>query len=561
MGLQTKKNMMSTIEINMIEELKKVLEKHQDVRDNLSREDLITKAVENKDAIVTPNGALATWTPSNSTGRSPKDTYIVRNPESELNIDWTSPNNIGLDPQTFALIYEDALKTIQSKQTVFTTTRVIGADAKYALPVKTISDKALNQVFIDNMFRPVPEDIQKSIFADQEFQLIALPNDELDKDRYKGLVRDLPNGETSGLCVVVDFDRRIGIVYGSQYQGSMKKLMFTVMNYLLPFNGVLPLHCSANEGKGKDSALLLGLSGTGKTTLSADPNRALLGDDEHGWSDNGIFNFENGCYAKMIDMERKNEPEIWDAVMHNADYKKHGAIIENAMMYPNGKIDFFDTRFTPNSRASYPLEFLSNIKPESTAGHPKTILFLTADAYGVLPPVSKLTKEQAMLWFLMGYTSKLAGTETGVTEPQATFSRFFGQPFMPCNPNIYADMLGAKMDEHNTNVFLINTGWSGGSYGTGSRIKLKYTRAMVDAALNGELDKVEYVMDELFHVNVPTSCPNVPSEMLIPINTWEDKQAYKTTAENLAKKFSENYDKAYSKQDIDAAIIAQCPGK
>ncbi len=545
----------------MIEELKKVLDEHPDVRENLSREDLITKAVENKDALVTPNGALATWTPSNSTGRSPKDTYIVRNPESESNIDWTSPNNIGLSPQTFALIYEDALKTIQSKETIFTTTRVIGADAKYALPVKTTSDKALNQVFIDNMFRPVPEDIQNSIFADQEFQLIALPNDELDKDRYKGLVRDLPNGETSGLCVVVDVDRRIGIVYGSQYQGSMKKLMFTVMNYLLPFNGVLPLHCSANEGKGKDSALLLGLSGTGKTTLSADPNRALLGDDEHGWSDKGIFNFENGCYAKMIDMERKNEPEIWDAVMHNADYKKHGAIIENAMMYPNGSIDFFDTRYTPNSRASYPLEFLSNIKPESTAGHPKTILFLTADAYGVLPPVSKLTKEQAMLWFLMGYTSKLAGTETGVTEPQATFSRFFGQPFMPCNPNIYADMLGDKMDEHNTNVFLINTGWSGGSYGTGSRIKLKYTRAMVDAALNGELDNVEYVKDELFHVNIPTTCPNVPTEMLIPINTWEDKKAYKTTAENLALKFSANYDKAYSKQDIDANIIAQCPGK
>lgn len=552
---------MSTIQISMIEELKKVLEAHHDVRENLSREDLITKTVDNKDAIVTPNGALATWTPSSSTGRSPKDTYIVRNPESESNIDWTSPNNIGLNPQTFALIYEDALKTIQSKETIFTTTRVIGADTKYALPVKTTSDKALNQVFVDNMFRPVPEDIQKSIFADQEFQLIALPNDELDKNRYEDLMRDLPNGETSGLCVVVDVDRRIGIVYGSQYQGSMKKLMFTVMNYLLPFNGVLPLHCSANEGKGKDSALLLGLSGTGKTTLSADPNRALLGDDEHGWSDNGIFNFENGCYAKMIDMERKNEPEIWDAVMHNADYKKHGAIIENAMMYPDGSIDFFDTRYTPNSRASYPLEFLSNIKPESTAGHPKTILFLTADAYGVLPPVSKLTKEQAMLWFLMGYTSKLAGTETGVTEPQATFSRFFGQPFMPCNPNIYADMLGDKMDEHDTNVFLINTGWSGGSYGTGSRIKLKYTRAMVDAALNGELDKVEYVKDELFHVNIPTTCPNVPTEMLIPISTWENKKAYKTTAENLAKKFSENYDKAYSKQDIDVNIIAQCPGK
>lgn len=552
---------MSTIEISMIEELKNVLENHQDVRENLSKEDLIIKAVENKEALVTPNGALATWTPSNSTGRSPKDTYIVKNPESELNIDWTSPNNIGLDSQTFALVYEDALKTIESKKTIFTTTRVIGADAKYALPVKTISDKALNQVFVDNMFRPVPEDIQKSIFAGQEFQLIALPNDELNKKRYKGLLRDLPNGETSGLCVVVDFDRRIGIVYGSQYQGSVKKLMFTVMNYLLPFNGVLPLHCSANEGKDKDSALLLGLSGTGKTTLSADPNRALLGDDEHGWSDNGIFNFENGCYAKMIDMERKNEPEIWDAVMHKGDYTKHGAIIENAMMYPNGDIDFFDARYTPNSRASYPLEFLSNIKPESTAGHPKTILFLTADAYGVLPPVSKLTKEQAMLWFLMGYTSKLAGTETGVTEPQATFSRFFGQPFMPCNPNIYADMLGAKMGEHNTNVFLINTGWSGGSYGTGSRIKLKYTRAMVDAALNGDLDNVEFIKDELFHVNIPTTCPNVPTEMLNPINTWEDKQAYKTTAENLAKKFSENYDKSYGKQDIDVSIIAQCPGK
>ncbi len=552
---------MNNKKADLKEVLSKVLDEHKDVKENLSREELITLAVENKDAVVTPHGALATWTPSNSTGRCPKDTYIVKNPESESNIDWTSANNIGLDPQTFALIYEDALKTIESKKTIFTTTRVIGADSNYALLVKTISDKALNQVFVDNMFRPVPDDIQNSVFANQEFQLIALPNDQLDKERYRGLVRNLPNGDPSGLCVVVDLDNKIGLVFGSQYQGSMKKLMFTVMNYLLPFHGVLPLHCSANEGQSEDSALLLGLSGTGKTTLSADPNRALLGDDEHGWSNNGIFNFENGCYAKMIDMERKNEPEIWDAVMHHADYKKHGVIIENAMMYPNGEIDFFDIRYTANSRASYPLSFLSNIKPESTAKHPKTILFLTADAYGVLPPISKLTKEQAMLWFLMGYTSKLAGTETGVSEPEATFSRFFGQPFMPCNPNIYADMLGDKMEEHKTNVFLINTGWSGGAYGTGTRIKLKYTRAMVDAALNGDLDHVEYIKDELFHVNIPTSCPNVPNEILIPINTWEDKTAYKTTAENLARKFSENYDKAYSKQNIRANTIAQCPGK
>jgi phosphoenolpyruvate carboxykinase (ATP) len=437
---------MNVIEISMIEDLKKSLQKHSNLRENISREELISQAVENKEAIVTNNGTLATWTPAHSTGRSPKDTYIVKNPESELHIDWSSANNIGMNPQTFALILEDALKVIDKKETLFTTDRVIGADSKFALPVKTICDKALNQVFIDNMFRPIPEDLNKSVFAEDEFFLIALPNDKLDKDRYKGLVRDMPNGETSDICVVVDFDKKIGIVYGSSYMGSMKKLMFTVMNYYLPFKGVLPLHCSANEGKNGDSALLLGLSGTGKTTLSADPERALLGDDEHGWSDNGIFNFENGCYAKMIDIKPENEPEIYKAVMHDAEYTKHGSIIENAMIYPNGDIDFFDARYTPNSRASYPLSFLENIKESSVSGHPNTILFLTADAYGVIPPISKLTKEQAMLWFLMGYTSKLAGTETGVTEPQATFSRFFGQPFMPCNPNIYAEMLGEKME-------------------------------------------------------------------------------------------------------------------
>jgi len=552
---------MNAIEISMIEDLKKSLKKHSNIRENLSREEFISQAVENKEAVLTKNGALATWTPAHSTGRSPKDTYIVRNPESDFNIDWSSPNNIGMNPQTFAMIFEDALKVINKKNTVYVTDRVIGADSKYALPVKTICDKSLSQVFIDNMFRAVPEDINKSIFADDEFYLIALPNDKLDKDRYKGLVRDLPNGETSDICVVVDFDKKMGIVFGSSYMGSMKKLMFTVMNYYLPFKGVLPLHCSANEGPNGDSALLLGLSGTGKTTLSADPNRALLGDDEHGWSDDGIFNFENGCYAKMIDIKPENEPEIYEAVMHDAEYTKHGAIIENAMLYPNGDMDFFDDRYTPNSRASYPLSFLSNIKESSTAGNPNTILFLTADAYGVLPPISKLTKEQAMLWFLMGYTSKLAGTETGVTEPQATFSRFFGQPFMPCNPNIYADMLGDKMDKHNTNVFLINTGWSGGSYGTGSRIKLKYTRAMVDAALKGNLNDVEFIHDELFHLNIPKTCKNVPTEILNPINTWENKENYKKTSEKLAKKFSDSFDKSYGKQNIQPEIVSQCPGK
>jgi phosphoenolpyruvate carboxykinase (ATP) len=552
---------MNAIEVNMIDDLKESLKKHSNIQENLSRESLITQAVENKEAVLTKNGSLATWTPPHSTGRSPKDTYIVRNPESELNIDWSSANNIGMSPQTFSMIYEDALKMIDQKETVYITDRVIGADSKYALPVKTITDKSLSQVFIDNMFRPVPNDLEKSVFANDEFHLIALPNNKLNKDRYKGLVRELPNGETSDICVVVDFDQKIGIVIGSSYMGAMKKLMFTVMNYYLPFKGVLPLHCSANEGKNGDSALLLGLSGTGKTTLSADPNRALLGDDEHGWSDDGIFNFENGCYAKMIDIKPENEPEIYEAVMHEDDYTKHGAIIENAMIYPNGELDFFDDRFTPNSRASYPLNFLKNIKESSTSGNPNTILFLTADAYGVLPPISKLTKEQAMLWFLMGYTSKLAGTETGVTEPQATFSRFFGQPFMPCNPNIYAEMLGEKMEKHNTNVFLINTGWSGGSYGTGSRIKLKYTRAMVDAALNGKLNDVEYTEDKLFHVNIPAVCENVPTEILNPINTWENKEDYNKTAEKLAKKFSVDFDKSYGNQNIPQDIVSQCPGK
>ena len=546
---------------NLIAKINGMIDSHSNIIINCERKQLIKEAVENKNCIVTPNGALATWTPSHSTGRSPKDTYIVCNPESQDNIDWTSPNNIKLDPETFNMVIEDAIDVLSKKDKLYTTERVIGADSNYALPVKFISDNALVGVFTDNMFRPVPKDIEKSIFNNNDFYLLSLPYDYLNRDKYKGRLHTMPNGETSNICVAIDLDKRIGVVFGSSYCGSNKKLMFTVMNYYLPFKGVLPLHCSANEGKDGHSALLLGLSGTGKTTLSADPERALLGDDEHGWSENGIFNFENGCYAKMVDIERENEPEIWDAVMHKDNYLDHGAILENAMIYPNGNIDYFDTRYTPNSRSSYPLSFLSNIKKSSCSNHPNTILFLTADAYGVIPPISQLTREQAMLWFLMGYTSKLAGTETGVTEPQATFSRFFGQPVMPCKPSTYADMLGAKMDKYNTRVFLINTGWSGGSYGTGSRIKLKYTRAMVNAALNGELNNVEYKYNELFHVNVPQSCPNVPSEILNPEDTWANKEEYNNTAEKLASKFSDNYDKNYGKQDISESVKKECPGK
>ncbi len=534
---------------------------HANVMKNVERRQMIQDAVAHREAMVSESGALAVWTPRESTGRSPKDTVFARHEASAHFIDWTSPNNLPIEPETFDMLFDDALDMIGKHNRLYVTDRVIGADSRYALPVSLITDRALSTLFIDNMFRPVPGDIDRSVFYQKDFMLIALPYNKLQSEKYKGRLRQMPDGSTSDLVVAVDFDRRMGIVIGSAYMGSMKKLMFTVMNYYLPLEGILPLHCSANEGSDGRSALLLGLSGTGKTSLSADPTRALLGDDEHGWSEHGIANFENGCYAKMIDIHPVKEKDIYDAVMHHDDYLNHGAIVENAMIYPDGKFDYFDDRYTPNSRSSYPLRYLKNIKESSVSGHPTTILFLTADAYGVLPPVSKLNREQAMLWFLMGYTSKLAGTETGVTEPQPAFSRFFGQPFMPANPDVYADMLGEKMEEHNTSVYLINTGWSGGAYGTGKRIDINLTRAMVNAALSGDLENVEYEMLELFHLNVPKSCPGVPSEILMPVNTWTDKEAYQAAARKLAKAFSDSFDKNYGHKNIKESVVKQCPGK
>lgn len=543
---------------NKVDEL---ISECKNVITNADRKRLIGDAVSNSECLVSKSGTLATWSHPDSTGRSPKDTVLVKRPESQIHIDWNSPNNLPIPERVFDLVFDDALKFVGDHNRLYVNDRVIGADSEYALPVKTITSQALTSVFVDNMFRQVPEDINKSCFADKPFYLLALPYDKLDSAKYEWKLRKLPNGSVTDKIVVIDFDKRIGIVIGSSYLGSVKKLMFTVMNYYLPFENVLPLHCSANEGNDGKTALILGLSGTGKTTLSADPKRALLGDDEHGWSETGVANFENGCYAKMINIHPENEPDIYKAVLHPDYYLNHGSIVENAMIYPNGEFDFDDERLTPNSRASYPLFFLDNIKESSKGGHPSTILFLTADAYGVLPPVSKLDRYQAMLWFLMGYTSKLAGTETGVVEPQETFSRFFGEPFMPALPRVYAKMLGDKMEEHNTSVYLINTGWSGGKYGVGKRIKLKYTREMVAASLNGELENAEYIYDELFHLNVPTSCPGVPSEMLSPINTWENKEEFKKTATKLAEAFSKHFDKAYGRNDISANIKKNCPGK
>jgi phosphoenolpyruvate carboxykinase (ATP) len=549
--------------MSMPARIKKLIEMHGKVHDNLQRKQLIQHSLDNREALTASQGALVTWTPIESTGRSPKDTITVRRPESEADIDWDSPNNLPIEPETFDMLLDDAFATLAAKDRLYVTDRVLGADSRWALPVKTISDRALTALFTDNMFRPVPDELADSVFAEQPFSLLVCPYDKLDSKRYQGRLRELPGtGRASDMAVAMDLDRRMGVIYGSAYGGSVKKLIFTVMNYYLPGAGILPLHCSANEGPEGDIALLLGLSGTGKTTLSADPRRALLGDDEHGWSDHGVGNFENGCYAKLIDLDPQKEPEIYKAVFHDDDVLSHGVIIENTMMYPDGKFDLFDDRLTPNSRASYPLAYLSNIKDPPVGGHPKTILFLTADANGVLPPVSKLDRHQAMLWFLMGYTSKLAGTETGIIDPKTVFSRFFGEPFMPRNPDVYAGMLGDKMAEHGADVYLINTGWSGGPYGVGKRMDIRLTRELVQAALSGQLSKADYDEDRVFHLRVPRACPGVDDNSLLqPENTWADKTAFKQRALKLAAEFSAHFDKAYGNKNINPEVRAQCPGK
>lgn len=547
--------------MNFLEKLTALISKKENVHINPKRRDLIKAAVKNKEVLVSQNGALATWTRLESTGRSPKDTLTVKRPEIEGEIDWDSANNLPLAPETFAMILEDALAFIGKKDSLYITDRVVGADSRYALPVCTISDRAVTALFTATMFRPVPKDIARSIYHDKPFTLVALPVDKLDKQKYNGLLRKLPDGSTSDMVVAMDFFHNIGVVIGSAYMGSVKKLMFTVMNYLLPKAGILPLHASANEGRDGGIALFLGLSGTGKTTLSADPERALLGDDEHGWDKHGIANFEFGCYAKLINLNPAKEPQIYHAITHEAPYLQHGAIVENAMMYPDGIFDFNDSRLIENSRGSYPLSFLPNVKKSSRGKHPKTIVFLTADANGVLPPVAKLNQNQAMFWFLMGYTSKLAGTETGIVEPVSTFSRFFGQPFMPRNPNDYASLLGEKIKKHRTHVYLINTGWSGGPYGEGKRMDINITRAIIRAVLNGELDKCATVEDRTFHINIPVSCPGVQAEILQPKNTWKDPEAFAKRAQKLAGEFSAQFDRVYGSKNLPETVCRQCPGK
>jgi len=519
---------------------------------DMDRSELIRYCVINRNAFVSRNGALVSWTRSGSTGRSPRDTYLVKDATTKNQIDWKSPSNNPITPNTFEMIWQDAKICLQQKEMLYESNRVIGADPCYALPVKTISDNPLTILFTYNMFRE-GSDIKSSLLHGKAFELLVLPNDKLSFSKYSKHIN-------SDMAIAADLSHNRGVVIGSAYMGSVKKLMFTVMNYFLPVVNVLPLHCSANESKNNgDTALFLGLSGTGKTTLSATKDRALLGDDEHGWSENGIFNFENGCYAKMVSINPVKEAEIYNAVMHKETYTKHGAIVENAMMYPDGVFDFCDERLTPNSRASYPLKYLTNIKSSSCGGHPKIIIFLTADANGVLPPAARLSVEQAKLWYLMGYTSKLAGTETGIIEPKSVFSRFFGEPFMPCNPDIYANMFGDHIERYKTEVFLINTGWTGGPYGHGKRFDIGLTRRIVDAALSGELLKSGFRYDERFHLNIPCSCEGVSPEIFDPARTWPDEKQYNQRADQLATEFAEHFI-IHFQGKVDEAIKAYCPG-
>lgn len=490
---------------------------------NLTPAQLTEKAVARGEGTLSNTGALVVTT-GKYTGRSPDDRFVVDVPSIHGDIDWGKVN-VPISPEKFDTIYGKMMAYLQGRE-VFIFDGFAGADANYGLSVRFVNELASQNLFIHQLLlRPTEEQLASFVPG---FTIIAAPG-------FKCI--PAVDGVHSEAAILVNFEKRMVLVAGSQYAGEIKKSVFSVMNYLLPKQDVFPMHCSANVGQSGDVALFFGLSGTGKTTLSADPNRMLIGDDEHGWSKDGIFNIEGGCYAKCINLTHENEPQIWDAI-------KFGALVENVVMDPETReFDFDDASLTENTRVGYPVEFIPNCVIPGVAGHPKAVVFLTADAFGVLPPISKLDKNQAMYHFVSGYTSKLAGTERGIIEPQTTFSTCFGAPFLPLHPSVYAQMLGKRIDEHDAKVYLINTGWAGGKYGVGSRMKLKYTRAMVTAALSGTLDGVEFEIDPYFNVLVPKTCPDVPSEFLHQKELWADKAAYEATAKDLAARFVKNFQK------------------
>jgi phosphoenolpyruvate carboxykinase (ATP) len=457
------------------------------------------------------------------TGRAPNDKFIVREPSS-LDQVWWGKVNQPLEPQQFAALHRRLLAYLQGRD-LFVQDCFAGADAQYRLPIRVITATAWHSLFARNLFiQPTREQLVEHV---PQFTVIHAPG-----------FHAIPevDGTRSNVFVVIHFAEKLVLIGGTQYAGEIKKSIFTVLNYLLPQTGVLSMHCSANSSPSGEVALFFGLSGTGKTTLSTDPTRTLIGDDEHGWSDHGVFNFEGGCYAKVIGLSREAEPEIYETT------RRYGTVLENVGYdSATGRVDLDDSSLTENTRAAYPVSHIPHATRTGVGGHPTQIIMLTCDAFGVLPPISRLTANQAVYHFVSGYTAKVAGTEKGVTEPQATFSTCFGAPFMALSPAVYARLLGDKIARHNVKVWLINTGWSGGPYGVGQRINIPHTRAMVHAALSGALDQVPTAPDANFGIEVPGSCPGVPTEVLDPRRTWADKAAYDEQARKLAGMFSENY--------------------
>jgi phosphoenolpyruvate carboxykinase (ATP) len=491
---------------------------------NLHPAQLVEHALQNQEGYLTDTGALMADT-GTFTGRSPKDRFVVQDSLTENSV-WWGDINIPFSEDNFDKLYGKMINFLKDKQ-LYIREAYAGADDKYRLNIRVINTLAWHNMFCYNMFlRPTANEIET---FENEFTIICAPNFKADP---------AVDGTRQENFAIINLSKKILLIGGTAYAGEMKKGIFSVLNFLLPHqHGVLSMHCSANVGKKGDTAIFFGLSGTGKTTLSADPNRGLIGDDEHGWNENSVFNFEGGCYAKVIDLSREKEPEIWDAI-------KFGAIVENTRFYPLTRtVDYGNKEVTENTRTSYPIEHIENAIIPSKSDIPKNIFFLTADAFGVIPPISKLNKSQAMYHFISGYTAKVAGTEVGVTEPKTTFSACFGAAFLPLHPTKYAELFGEKMEKHQVNVWLINTGWTGGPYGVGSRMKLKYTRAMITAALNGELDNVSYRKHSVFGVAIPESCPNVPDEVLSPRATWADKEAYDKKARELGAEFIKNFEK------------------
>ena len=488
---------------------------------NLSVDDLVQTAVARNEGVINSTGSLSVNT-GKYTGRSPDDRFIVYDDKTRNTIDWGKINH-QFQSEKFEKILEKMKHFVDGKD-LFVFDGFVGADKENQLSIRVINDHVWQSLFARQLFiRPSKEELENH---KPEFTVMCI-ND------FEAIPK--VDGTTSNVFILIDLTRKIVLIGGTQYAGEMKKSMFGVMNFLLPDRGVFPMHCSANIGKSGDTALFFGLSGTGKTTLSADPNRRLIGDDEHGWSDNSIFNFEGGCYAKCINLSQDAEPEIWNAI-------KPGAVLENVVLHDNIP-DYDDNSLTENTRVAYPLDYIPGAVIPSVGGHPKVIVFLTADALGVLPPISRLTKEGAMYHFMSGYTSKLAGTERGIKEPKSVFSECFGAPFMPRPASVYAKILGEKINKHNAVVYLVNTGWSGGPYGIGTRIKIKYSRAIITAALTGVLDIVKYRHDDLFNLDIPIDVPGIPSEILDPKNTWSDKDSYELSAKKLAQMFVENFKK------------------